>query len=575
MDRIWLKSYPEGVPADINPTAYGSLGDFFAASVERYRDRVAYIGMKRTMTYGELDAQSRAFAAYLVEAAGLKRGARVALMMPNLLQYPVALFGALRAGFVVVNCNPLYSPRELNHQLANSGAEAIVVLENFAQTLEKAIAGTNVRTVIVTAVGDLIGRPRGLVANLVVRRIRRAVPPWRLPQAVRFRRALALGRRRKLELPKIEPADLAFLQYTGGTTGVPKGAMLTHRNMIANLQQVAAWIAPVVGPGGETFVTALPLYHVFALTVNAFVPMMIGAQNLLIPDPRDIKGFVKALAATPFTIISGVNTLFNGLLNNPDFLRLDFSRLHVAVAGGMALQRAVAEHWKQVTGKPLIEGYGLTETSPIATINALTVEDYTGAIGLPVPSTDIAIRDIEGRDVPFGEAGELCIKGPQVMAGYWMKPDETAHVMTEDGYLKTGDIARIDERGFITIVDRKKDMILVSGFNVYPNEIEDVVMTHPGVHEVGAIGVPDAKSGEAVKIVVVRKDDAVTDAEIIAHCRQHLTGYKTPRHVEFRKTLPRSPIGKILRRELKDEAERKGAEPKDHRPKEAAEAKSQ
>ncbi len=575
MDRIWLKSYPAGVPADINPTAYGSLGDFFAASVERYRDRVAYIGMKRTMTYGELDAQSRAFAAYLVDAAGLKRGARVALMMPNLLQYPVALFGALRAGFVVVNCNPLYSPRELNHQLADSGAEAIVVLENFAQTLEKAIAGTNVRSVIVTAVGDLIGRPRGLVANLVVRRVRRAVPPWRLPQAVRFRRALALGRRRKVELPQIEPNDLAFLQYTGGTTGVPKGAMLTHRNMIANLQQVAAWIAPVVGPGGETFVTALPLYHVFALTVNAFVPMMIGAQNLLIPDPRDIKGFVKALAATPFTIISGVNTLFNGLLNDPDFLRLDFSRLHVAVAGGMAVQRAVAERWKQVTGKPLIEGYGLTETSPIATINALTVEDYTGAIGLPVPSTDIAIRDVEGRDVPFGEAGELCIKGPQVMAGYWMKPDETALVMTEDSYLKTGDIARIDERGFITIVDRKKDMILVSGFNVYPNEIEDVVMTHPGVHEVGAIGVPDAKSGEAVKIVVVRKDDAVTDAEIIAHCRQHLTGYKTPRHVEFRNTLPRSPIGKVLRRELKDEAERKAAGPKDHRPKETAEAKSE
>ncbi len=426
-----------------------------------------------------------------------------------------------------------------------------------------------------TAVGDLIGRSRGLVANLIVRRVRRAVPSWRLPQAVRFRRALALGRRRKVELPKIEPNDLAFLQYTGGTTGVPKGAMLTHRNMIANLQQVAAWIAPVVGPGGETFVTALPLYHVFALTVNAFVPMMIGAQNLLIPDPRDIKGFVKALAATPFTIISGVNTLFNGLLNDPDFLRLDFSRLHVAVAGGMAVHRAVAERWKQVTGKPLIEGYGLTETSPIATINALTVEDYTGAIGLPVPSTDIAIRDIEGRDVPFGEPGELCIKGPQVMAGYWMKPDETALVMTEDGYLKTGDIARIDERGFITIVDRKKDMILVSGFNVYPNEIEDVVMTHPGVHEVGAIGVPDAKSGEAVKIVVVRKDAAVTDAEIIAHCRQHLTGYKTPRHVEFRETLPRSPIGKILRRELKDEAERKGAGPKDHRPKEAAEAKSQ
>ncbi len=448
------------------------------------------------------------------------------------------------------------------------------MLENFAQTLEKAIEGTSVRSVIVTAVGDLVGA-RGLVANLVVRRIRRAVPPWRLPQAVRFKRALSLGRRRKVELPKIEPTDLAFLQYTGGTTGIPKGAMLTHRNMIANLQQVAAWIAPVVGPGGEVFVTALPLYHVFALTVNAFVPMMIGAQNLLIPDPRDIRGFVKALAETPFTIISGVNTLFNGLLNDPDFLRLDFSRLRVAVAGGMAVQSVVAEHWKQVTGRPLIEGYGLTETSPIATINPLTVENYTGAIGLPVPSTDIAIRDTDGRDVPFGEAGELCIKGPQVMAGYWMKPEETALVMTEDGYLKTGDIARIDERGSLTIVDRKKDMILVSGFNVYPNEIEDVVMAHPGVHEVGAVGVPDARSGEAVKIVVVRKDAAVTDAQIIAHCRQHLTGYKTPRHVEFRETLPRSPIGKILRRELKDEAERMGVRPKDGRPKEAAGAKSE
>ena len=409
-----------------------------------------------------------------------------------------------------------------------------------------------------TGVGDLIGGPRGLLANFVVRRIRRAVPPWRLRQAVRFNHALAQGRARKAELPKIEPTDLAFLQYTGGTTGVPKAAMLTHRNMIANLQQVAAWIAPVVGTGGETFVTALPLYHVFALTVNAFVPMMIGAKNLLIPDPRDMKAFVKALSETPFTVISGVNTLFNGLLNSPEFLRLDFSRLHLAVAGGMAVQRAVAERWKQVTGKPLIEGYGLTETAPIATVNSLAIEDYTGSIGLPMPSTDIAIRDAEGRDAPMGEPGELCIKGPQVMAGYWMKPDETAHVMTADGYLKTGDIARIDERGYLFIVDRQKDMILVSGFNVYPNEIEDVVMTHPGVHEVGAFGVPDARSGEAVKIVVVRKDAAVTDAQIIAHCRQHLTGYKTPRHVEFRETLPRSPIGKILRRELKDGAEPNG-----------------
>ncbi len=574
MERIWLKSYPKGVPADINPTAYASLGDFFAASVDRYRDRVAYVSMKRTMTYGELDRLSRAFANYLEEVVGLKRGARVALMMPNLLQYPVALFGALRAGYVIVNCNPLYSPRELHHQLTDSGAEAIVVLENFAQTLQKAIEGTEVRVAIVTGVGDLLGAARGLLTNFVVRRVRHDVPPWRLPQAVRFSRALAQGRGRKAELPRIEPTDLAFLQYTGGTTGVPKAAMLTHRNMIANLQQVAAWIAPVVGPGGETFVTALPLYHVFALTVNAFVPMMIGANNLLIPNPRDMKGFVKALAETPFTAISGVNTLFNALLNDPDFLRLDFSRLHLAVAGGMAVQRAVAEHWKQVTGKPLIEGYGLTETAPIVATNPLTIEDYTGAIGLPVPSTDIAIRDMEGRDAPFGEPGELCVKGPQVMAGYWMKPEETANVMTADGYLRTGDIARIDERGYIYIVDRQKDMILVSGFNVYPNEIEDVVMTHPGVREVGAVGVPDARSGEAVKIVVVRKDEGLTDAEIIAHCRQQLTGYKTPRHVEFRETLPRSPIGKILRRELKEKAEPKRTEPTADKPKESVERKS-
>jgi long-chain acyl-CoA synthetase len=557
MERLWLKSYPEGVPADINPTAYASLGEFFAASIERYRDRDAYISMKRTITFGELDSLSRAFAVYLLKAAALPRGARVALMMPNLLQYPVALFGALRAGYVVVNCNPLYSPRELRHQLEDSGAEAIVVLETFAQTLQKAIEGTRVRVVIVTGVGDLLGGPRGRIANLIVRYVRRAAPSWSLPQAVWFKRALAEGRARKAELPKIEPEDLAFLQYTGGTTGVPKAAMLTHRNMIANLQQVAAWIAPVVGAEGEIFVTALPLYHVFALTVNAFVPMMIGANNLLIPDPRDMKAFVRALARTPFSVITGVNTLFNGLLHSSEFLRLDFSRLRLAVAGGMAVQRAVAEHWKQVTEKPLIEGYGLTETAPIATVNSLTIEDYTGSIGLPMPSTDIAIRDIDGRDAPFGEPGELCIKGPQVMAGYWNRPDETANVMTGDGYLRTGDIARIDERGYLYIVDRQKDMILVSGFNVYPNEVEDVVMTHPGVREVGAVGVPDAKSGEAVKIVVVRKDGAVTDAEIIAHCRQQLTGYKTPRHVEFRDTLPRSSIGKILRRELKEKVEPK------------------
>ncbi|MBV8103502.1 MAG: AMP-binding protein [Hyphomicrobiales bacterium] len=558
MDRIWLKSYPEGVPADISATLYGSISDFLAASIDHYRDRAAFISMGRTMSYGELDRQSLAFAGYLQNVAGLPRGARVALMMPNLLQYPVALFGALRAGYVVVNCNPLYSPRELHHQLEDSGAEAIVVLENFAQTLEKAINGTAVRVVVVTGVGDLLGGLRGPLTNFVLRHVRRAVPRWSLPRAAPFNRALALGRLHNLEFAPVEPDEVAFLQYTGGTTGAPKGAMLTHRNMIANLEQVHAWIAQSIGSGSEVFVTALPLYHVFALTVNCFVPAMIGANNLLIADPRDIRAFVKAMTQTPFTVITGVNTLFNTLLGDDEFLGLDFSRLHLAVAGGMALQRAVAVRWKAVTGKPLLEAYGLTETSPAAVANPLTIEDFTGAIGLPLPSTDIAIRDLEGRDLPLGEPGELCIKGPQVMAGYWNKPDETAKVMTEDGYLRTGDIARIDGRGYLTIVDRQKDMIIVSGFNVYPNEIEDVVMSHPGVQEVGAVGVPDMKSGEAVKIVVVRKDESLTDVEIIAHCRQYLTGYKTPRHVEFRDTLPRTPIGKILRRELREKVEPQG-----------------
>ena len=555
MERIWLKSYPEGVPAEINPTAYRSIGDFFAASVNRCRDRTAYISMGASMSYDELDRMSRAFGAYLKNVVGLSPGARVALMMPNVMQYPVALFGALRAGYVVVNCNPLYSPRELHHQLADSEAEAIVVLENFAQTLEKAIKGARVRAVIVTGAGDLLGGLRGALANFVLRHVRRAVPRWNLPQAVRFNQALALGDAERIEFPAVKPDELAFLQYTGGTTGVPKGAMLTHGNMIANLQQTHAWLAPsLISESGETFVTALPLYHVFALTVNCFVPLMIGASNLLIPNPRDIPAFVSAMRATPFTVISGVNTLFNALLNNPEFLRLNFSHLRICVAGGMALQRAVAERWKAVTGKPLIEGYGLSETSPIVTTNRLDIEDYTGTIGLPMPSTDIAIRDPDGRDLPLNEPGELCVKGPQVMAGYWKRPDETDKVMTKDGYLRTGDIARVDERGHVTIVDRQKDMIIVSGFNVYPNEIEDVVMSHPGVHEVGAVGVPDAKSGEVVKIVVVRKDAALTGAELIAHCRQFLAGYKTPRHVEFRETLPRTPIGKILRRELREKS---------------------
>jgi long-chain acyl-CoA synthetase len=558
MERIWLKSYPEGVPAEIDAKTVGSLGDFIKASVEKFRNRTAFLSMGKAISYGELDQKSREFASYLKNVACLPRGARVALMMPNLLQYPIALFGALRAGYVVVNCNPLYSPRELSHQLADSGAGAIVVLENFARTLEKAIEGTSVGAVVVTGAGDQLGGPRGLIVNFVLRHIRRAIPAWRLPRAVRFNRALALGRLQAFADPAVEPDEVAFLQYTGGTTGVPKGAMLTHLNLIANLRQVHAWVAPSIGTEREVFVTALPLYHVFSLLVNCFVPLMIGAENLLIANPRDIPALVKDLRRTPFTVITGVNTLFNALLNNKEFVGLDFSRLHLAVGGGMAVQRAVAERWKSLTGKPLIEAYGLTETSPAAIANPMTIDDFTGAIGLPLPSTDIAIRDAEGRDLPVGEIGELCIKGPQVMAGYWNKPEETAEVMTPDGFLRTGDIARVDERGYVYIVDRKKDMIIVSGFNVYPNEIEDVVMTHPGVLEVGAVGVPDAKSGEAVKIVVVRKDPTLTEADLIAHSRQYLTGYKIPRHVEFRSTLPRTTVGKILRRELRSEEQQTG-----------------
>jgi long-chain acyl-CoA synthetase len=554
MERIWLKSYPEGVPAEIDANALGSLGDFIKTSVEKYRDRTAFVSMGRAMSYGELDLKSRAFASYLETVVHLPRGARVALMMPNVLQYPIAAFGALRAGYVVVNCNPLYSPRELRHQLADSGAEAIVVLENFATTLEKASEGLSaLKTVIVTGVGDQLGGAKGLLVNSVLRHVRRAVPAFRLPQAVRFNRALALGSGAPFTDAPIAPDDVAFLQYTGGTTGVPKGAMLTHRNMSANLRQIYAWLAPAIKSEGEMFVAALPLYHVFALQVNGFVPLMIGASNLLIANPRDVPALVKALRGAPFTALPGVNTLFNALLNNKDFAGLDFSRLHLSIGGGMAVQRAVAERWQSVTGKPLIEAYGLTETSPAAIANPLNIERFNGAIGLPMPSTEIAIRDDDGHDLKLGEAGELCIRGPQVMAGYWNRPDETEKVMTADGFLRTGDIARVDEQGYVHIVDRKKDMINVSGFNVYPNEIEDVAMGHPGVLEAGAVGIPDARTGEAVKLVVVRKDPALTEADLVAYCRLHLTGYKTPRQIEFRDTLPKTNVGKVLRRELRGE----------------------
>jgi long-chain acyl-CoA synthetase len=554
MERIWLKSYPEGVPAEIDLSALGSLGDFIKTSFEKFRDRTAFISMGKAMSYGELDRKSRAFASYLEAIARLPRGARVALMMPNVLQYPIAAFGALRAGYVIVNCNPLYSPRELKHQLADSGAEAIVVLENFAATLEKAIDGAPaLKTVIVTGAGDQLGGVKGALVNAVVRHVRRAVPAFRLPRAEHFNRALALGSRQSFTDAPISPDDIAFLQYTGGTTGVPKGAMLTHRNMVANLRQIHAWIAPAMRAEGEIFVAALPLYHVFALQVNGFVPLMVGASTLMIANPRDIPALVKALRQTRFTAIPGVNTLFNALLNNKDFAGLDFSQLRLTIGGGMAVQRAVAEGWQSMTGKPLIEAYGLTETSPAAIANPLNIDRYNGAIGLPMPSTEIVIRDDEGNDLNLGEPGELCIKGPQVMAGYWNRPDETAQVMTADGFLRTGDIARIDERGYVYVVDRKKDMINVSGFNVYPSEIEGVAMGHPGVFEAGAVGVPDARTGEAVKLVVVRKDMGLTEAALIAYCRQHLTGYKRPRHVEFRDALPHTTVGKILRRELRSE----------------------
>ena len=553
MERIWLKSYPEGVPAEIDSSALGSLGDFIKTSFEKFRDRTAFVSMGKAISYGELDLKSRAFASYLQNVARLPRGARVALMMPNVLQYPIAAFGALRAGYVVVNCNPLYSPRELKHQLVDSGAEAMVVLENFASTLEKALDGSALKTIIVTGAGDQLGAAKGLIVNSVVRHIRRAVPAFHLPQSMRFNQALALGSGAAFTDAPIAPDDVAFLQYTGGTTGVPKGAMLTHRNMTANLRQIHAWLAPAIKSDGEIFVAALPLYHVFALQVNGFVPLMIGASNLMIANPRDIPALVKALRGTRFTAIPGVNTLFNALLNNEDFAGLDFSHLHLTIGGGMAVQRAVAERWQSVTGKPLIEAYGLTETSPAAIANPLNIDAFNGAIGLPMPSTEIVIRDDDGHDLKLGETGELCIRGPQVMAGYWNRPEETEKVMTADGFLRTGDIARVDERGFVYVVDRKKDMINVSGFNVYPNEIEDVAMGHPGVLEAGAVGVPDARTGEAVKLVVVRKDMGLTEAALIAHCRQQLTGYKTPRQVEFRDALPKTNVGKVLRRELREQ----------------------
>ena len=552
MEKIWLRSYPPGVPATIDLTTYGSIGQLFEASAAKFADKAAFVNMGRALSYAQLDELSRSFAAYLQNALGLAKGARVALMMPNILQYPVALFGALRAGYTAVNCNPLYTPRELEHQLKDSGAEVIVVVENFASTLAQVRDKTAVKHVITTKLGDLLGFPKGPIVNFVVKHIKKMVPDWRIPDAVAFKSVLAEGAKLHLNPVEVSRSDIAFLQYTGGTTGVPKGAMLTHGNLLANLEQAHAWLKDVLIEGKETVITPLPLYHVFALMANCLLFLKIGARNVLITNPRDIPAFVKELKKYPFTVITGVNTLFNALLNNPAFATVDCSRLRVTLGGGMAVQEAVAKRWQEVTGTTLLEAYGLTETSPAVTVNPLNLKAYNHSIGLPLPSTEISIRDDEGRELPLGEAGELCVRGPQVMAGYWRRPEETAKVMLPDGFLRTGDIAKVDPQGFVYIVDRKKDLILVSGFKVFPNEIEDVIQAHPGVLEVGAVGVPDPYSGEAVKIVVVRKDPRLTPEGLLAFCRQYLTGYKVPRHIEFRDVLPKSNIGKILRRELRE-----------------------
>ena len=551
-ERPWLAHYPEGVPAQIDSNQYASVAAVVEEAFERFRQRPAFASFGKKLSYGQIDEMSRQFAGYLTGVLKLGKGDRIAIMMPNVLQYPIALFGALRAGLVVVNTNPMYTARELKHQLEDSGAKAIVVLDNFAATLQQAVEETEVEHIITTGIGDLLGA-KGALINFVLKYVKKMVPAFHLPHAVRFNDALAKGASHPLVKAQLTHDDIAFLQYTGGTTGVAKGAMLTHGNMVANMMQAGAWIGANAKPGEEVIITALPLYHIFSLTANGLVFMRLGGLNWLITNPRDMPGFVKELKQSNFTALTGVNTLFNGLLNTPGFAELDFSRLHLTLGGGMAVQRAVAERWKKVTGVTLVEAYGLTETSPAACINPLDLAAYNGSIGLPIPSTDVAIWSEDGRPLPQGEVGELMVRGPQVMKGYWQRPDETAKVLDASGWLHTGDVARMDENGYFYIVDRKKDMILVSGFNVYPNEVEDVVMQHPGVAEVAAVGVPDEHSGEVVKLFVVRKDPNLTVEELKKFCHDNLTGYKRPKIIEFRDSLPKSNVGKILRRELRDE----------------------
>jgi len=551
--RPWLRSYPPGVPVEIKPDQYPSLQDLLERSMAHNTVRPAYTSMNRTISYADLDRLSGHFAAWLQQVAGLARGDRIAILLPNLLQYPVALVAAFRAGLTVVNTNPLYTPRELQHQLHDSGARAIVILENFAHTLQSVLEDTAIETVIVTGAGDLLGFPKSVVANFVLRHVRRQVPEWSLPGAVRFSEALSQGRYENRQPVELTQEDIAFLQYTGGTTGVAKGAVLTHRNLVANVLQLESWFAPLLRDAeASTIVGALPLYHIFALTQTLFF-LEIGGHNLLIANPRDFPAFVAELRKHQFTFFSGVNTLFNALLHAPGFAELDFSHLRVSLGGGMAVQRAVAERWKEVTGNTLTEAWGLTETSPGATVNRLDEPGFTGSIGLPLPSTDISIRDDDGNALAIGQSGEICVAGPQVMREYWNRPDETEKVMLPGRVLRTGDIGHMDERGYVFIEDRKKDMILVSGFNVYPNEVEGVAATHPGVLEVAAVAQPDERAGEVVALFVVRKDPNLTEKELIDYCRESLTGYKVPKRVYFRDELPKTNVGKILRRELRDE----------------------
>ncbi len=549
--RPWLAQYPAGVPETIDVDSYASVVAVIEEAFERFRHRPAFHNFGRTLSYGEVDRLSAQFAAFLQKDLGLSKGDRLAIMLPNILQYPVALFGALRAGLTVVNTNPMYTARELKHQLEDSGASAIVVLDNFAGTLQKVAGETGVKHIVTTGIGDLLGMAKGALVNFTVKHVKKMVPDFHLEGAIRFRDALSRGGDGHFERVEQGHDDLAFLQYTGGTTGVAKGAMLSHGNMVANMLQAGAWIGKQATEGEEIIITALPLYHIFSLTANGLVFMRLGGLNWLITNPRDMPAFVKELGKVRFTALTGVNTLFNGLLNTPGFADLDFSSLHLTLGGGMAVQRSVAERWKKVTGCTLAEAYGLTETSPAACINPLDIAEYTGSIGLPISSTEVQIWSEDNQPLPFGEVGELMVKGPQVMQGYWKRPEETDKVLEPSGWLHTGDVAKMDEKGFVYIVDRKKDMILVSGFNVYPNEVEDVVMNHPGVSEVAAVGVPDEHSGEVVKLFVVKKDPSLTAEALKQFCHDELTGYKRPKFIEFRDELPKSNVGKILRRELR------------------------